>query len=326
MIRHVSVAICLATAILSARNQELVQRDVYLMGTRARLSTYAGSRDVGLVTLESALRVLEDAEQELSTWRRDSSVSALNHQRIGRPWRAAPGLCRMFADVYRWQSSTGGAFDPSIGRLLDAWDTHGEGRVPTRAELSAARRSSGLGLLAFDESSCTLTRVGDVAIDVGAFGKGEALDRVAAALGHTPWMVDLGGQISVGAPQADGTSWSMAIAHPLDRSRSVVRVRLSEGSLSTSAGSERDLQVNGTRVGHILDPRTGQPAAFRGSVTVWHRSGLAADALSTALYVMGPDDGLRWAEWHDISACYLIPEHGSIRVAMTQSFKPLVDE
>jgi thiamine biosynthesis lipoprotein len=326
VIRHVAVTVCLAGIVLSAHDDELVQRDVYLMGTRARLSTYAGSRDAGLATLDSALRILEGAEQELSTWRRDSRVSALNRQPIGLAWQAAPALCRMFAEVYRWQASTGGAFDPSIGRLLDAWDIHGEGRLPTRAELSTARRSSGLGLLAFDERLCTLTRVGDMAIDVGAFGKGEALDRVAAMLGRTPWMIDLGGQISAGAPPPGGISWSVAIAHPLDRTRPHFRVRLSEGSLSTSAGSERDLQVNGTRVGHILDPRTGQPAAFRGSVTVWHRSGLAADALSTALYVMGPDEGLRWADAHGISACYLTPDHGSIRVAMTPSFTRLIDE
>ena len=82
-------------------------------------------------------------------------------------------------------------------------------------------------------------------------------------------------------------------------------VRLITGSVATSAGSERDLSVNGTRVGHILDPRTGRPAPFRGSVTVWAERALMADVLSTALYVMGPDEGLRWADAHGIAAIVL---------------------
>ena len=99
---------------------------------------------------------------------------------------------------------------------------------------------------------------------------------------------------------------------------------MATGSLSTSAGSERDLVVNGERVGHIFDPRTGRPATFNGSVTVWHERGLAADALSTALYVMGPEEGLRWARRQGIAACYLIPERGTLRVETTRAFRELV--
>jgi thiamine biosynthesis lipoprotein len=323
--RYVAAAACLASAILSAQIQQLVQRDAYLMGTRASLSTYAGTRDAGLATLERAVRVLEDTEQELSTWRRDSSISVLNRHPIGSPWTADPRLCRMFVGVFAWHTATGGAFDPGVGQILQAWDIHGEGRIPTPEVLQRARASSGLSLLVMDKATCTLTRLGDVIVDVGAFGKGEALDRAAAALGPTPWMIDLGGQVSVGAPMPGGQPWRIAIAHPLHRDRPQMQVRMTEGSLSTSAGSERDLVVNGRRVSHHIDPHTGEPATFGGSVTVWHRSGLSADALSTALYVMGPAAGLGWAEAHDVTACYLIPNGDSVDVVMTRSFKKLID-
>ena len=82
--------------------------------------------------------------------------------------------------------------------------------------------------------------------------------------------------------------------------------------------------VSGTRVGHIFDPRTGRPATFAGSVTVWHERALAADILSTALYVMGPDIGLRWAEGQGLAACYLIPEGASLRMAATAAFRNLL--
>ena len=300
-----------------------VSRDVYLMGTRAQLSTYAVTHDRGLATLESALAVLEGTEEELSTWRESSHISALNRQPVGEPWMADARLCRMFSDVWEWHHATDGAFDPTIGRLLAAWDIHGEGTVPSREAHERARALSGMALLAFDRGRCTLTRRAGVAIDVGAFGKGEALDRAASVLGDGPWMIDLGGQISVGGRVPPEGGWPIAVADPRRRDHVALQVRMATGSLSTSAGSERDLVVNGVRVGHIFDPRTGRPASFNGSVTVWHERGLAADALSTALYVMGPEAGLRWAAARGIAACYLIPERGTLRVETTRAFEDL---
>jgi thiamine biosynthesis lipoprotein len=260
----------------------------------------------------------------LSTWRADSAVSRLNRQPVGTPFHAGAELCRTFADLVEWQQETGGAFDPAIGRLIDAWDIHGDGRVPKAAELAAARRTSGLHLFAFDRPACTITRRADVTLDVGAFGKGEALDRVEPELPDAIWLIDLGGQVSVhGLPAGEG-SWTIDVAHPAQRTSAFLHLRIEEGSLSTSAGSERDLHVNGRRVAHHLDPRTGEPAQFNGSVTVWHRRGIVADILSTALFVMGPDDGLRWAEARGLSACYLVlDEADRVRARMTRAFSRL---
>jgi thiamine biosynthesis lipoprotein len=311
-----AVAALLAAASLPVASDttQLVTRDAYLMGTRVQLATHVTTRAAGLATLESALRILEDTERELSNWRADSELSALNRHPLASPWQATPRMCRVLADVTEWSAATGAAFDPAIGRLLEAWDVHGSGRAPDSVALSRARAASGLALLVFDRRNCTVTRTVDVAVDAGAFGKGEALDRVASTLGPGPWMVDLGGQVSAGGAAPPGGAWPIAIAHP----------RLTGGSISTSAGSERDLDVNGVRVGHILDPRTGTPAPFLGSVTVWHRRGLVADILSTALYVMGPEDGLRWAEDRGVAAAYLIPDAAGVRVLTTRAFSPLI--
>lgn len=324
--KAVALLVMTSCVALAARDgaSERVSREVYLMGTRAQLSTYASTRDMGLAALDTALAVLEDTESELSTWRDSSAMSALNRQPVGKPWYATQRLCRMFADVLEWHRATDGAFDPGIGRLLAAWDIHGEGAIPEREAQTQAQASSGMALLTFDRDRCTLTRGADVAIDVGAFGKGEALDRAAAVLGDGPWMINLGGQISVGGRLPPEGGWAIAIADPRRRDRPALHVRMATGSLSTSAGSERDLDVNGVRVAHHFDPRTGRPVTFNGSVTVWHARGLAADALSTALYVMGPEDGLRWAESRGIAACYLIPEQGTLRVETTRAFRPLM--
>lgn len=300
----------------------LVERNAYLMGTRVRLVTWDSSRVGGLARLERALTTLEETEGELSTWRDDSAIAALNRSPVGTPWPASPGICRLFAALSEWQTSSGGAFDPSIGRLIQVWDVHGEGRIPSTADLAHARASSGFQYLDFDAVHCTVTRRADVVIDVGAFGKGEALDRLEQRLGDQPWMADFGGQVSVhGVPPGRG-GWPVSIAHPLDRQRAYMDVTLRAGSLSTSAGSERDRFVGGRRITHILDPRTGGPVTFGGSVTVWHRRALVADILSTALFVMGPDAGLRWAESRGIAACYLVPDaHDGVSMQATTAFR-----
>jgi thiamine biosynthesis lipoprotein len=302
-------------------NDQLVTRDAYLMGTRVHLAIYAAARTEGIATLDAALRILENTERELSTWREDSDISALNRHPVGEPWRASSSICRVLEDVFAWQVETGGAFDPGIGRLIEAWNIHGEGRLPSPAQVKDAVERAGLARMSFDAARCIVTRRADATIDVGAFGKGEALDRVEAALGPDAWLVDLGGQVTVGGPRPDGQPWSVDIAHPAVRDRPHLHVGLREGSLSTSGGSERDLVVNGTRVGHILDPRTGRPATYTGSVTVWHRSGLAADTLTTALYVMGPEEGLRWAESRGIAAVFLIPEGAEVKTLPTSAWR-----
>ena len=317
----------LAVAPLAAQERQPLTRTVFLMGTEVSLTVLSTGRDAGLGALDRALEVLEAAEAELSTWRPDSAISRLNRQPVGTPWTASRRLCDMFAKADEWQRATGAAFDPAVGALIEAWDIHGSGRVPPAAALAEARARTGWPLFAFDRARCRLTRTAEARIDVGAFGKGEALDRVAAAIGDAlPWMIDLGGQIAVGG-LARGDAWTTALAHPLDRTRPALRLRLPNGSLSTSAGSERDLVVEGRRVGHILDPRTGRPAGFAGSVTVWHPEGLAADALSTALFVMGPERGLAWAAASGVSVCYLVPgDDGALDVLMSPGFRPLLSE
>jgi FAD:protein FMN transferase len=324
--RALALTVVLAAASSTLNSQapasdlELVTRDAYLMGTRAHLATYADRRSDGVAILDLALRVLESTEAELSTWRQDSAIATLNRQPLGQAWQAPDSTCRVLDSVFRWQRETTGTFDPGIGRLIEAWQIHGNGRVPSPADLKEAASRSGLSLLSFNRQRCTVTRRGDATIDVGAFGKGEALDRVDAALGPGAWLLDLGGQVTVGGPRPDGSPWTIDVAHPAARHRAYLQVSMRDGSLSTSGGSERDLAVNGTRIGHHLDPRTGRPAAFMGSVTVWHRSGLAADALTTALYVMGVDEGLRWAESRRIAAVFLVPHGDQVKVVPTAAW------
>jgi thiamine biosynthesis lipoprotein len=311
------------TASVTSGALVLTQRQAYVMGTRVEMSAFGGNRADGAKALEMALASLEATDAELSTWKAHSDVSAINRSPIGQPMILQPRLCRLFVELNEWHAATGGTFDPGIGALTDAWGVHGGGRTPTDHELQTARTRSGLRLFDFEGRRCTVARHAEATIDVGAFGKGEALDRAAAVLNVSPWMIDLGGQVSVNGVPPGRAAWAVHIADPRDRGRSVMAVKLRSGSLSTSAGSERDHRIQGGRIGHILDPRTGAPAPYDGSVLVWHERGLVADILSTALYVMGPREGATWAESRGIAAAYLIPAPGGIRTVTTAAFARL---
>jgi len=291
-----------------------VERTVYLMGTRTSLVASAADRPTALSRLERMLRVLEETEAELSTWRVESVLSALNRQPVQAPWHAPEALCRVFKHLAAWHDETDGAFDPAIGALVDAWGLGEGGRRPTLDELAAARARSGLAGVAFEPDRCLVTRLRDVGFDSGGFGKGEALDRVArdqAARSGGAWMVDLGGQIAANAAE-DSDAWSVAIAHPARRTEPVLTLRLATGSLATSGGSERDGRVGNQRIGHVLDPCSRLSVSRPASVIVWRRHALAADIVSTALYVMGVEQGLRWAETRRIAAALLVPAQVSV--------------
>ena len=297
------------------------------MGTRASLQTYTPDRQTGLNQIERFLRILEDTERELSTWQADSLISRLNTQPVGQPFSLNAPLCGLFSQLRTWNDRTGGAFDPAVGTLAVAWGLHTGGRQPTARELQAALETTGFRHLSLDAEACLVVRNRATLIDVGAFGKGDALDRVwnyAVDAGVDGWMIDLGGQIMVRGAGPDGEAWSIDLAGPLNRAKPALTLVLRDGSLATSGGSERDLGTGDARIGHILNPETGQPVRADYTVTVWHREALVADILSTALYVMGVDEGLVWAETHGIAATFLMPDDaGRVEVRASSVFEEM---
>ena len=302
-----------------------VERTVFLMGTAATLVAEAPDRAAGLAQLERMVRVIEATEAELSTWRDDSVLSRLNRQPLGAPRPVPPSVCGLLGRLAAWRQDTGGAFDPAVGRLVEAWGLREAGRRPVPAALAAARARTGLQHLTVDSEACTVARRADVTLDAGGFGKGEALDRVRAAERGREgvWRIDFGGQMAVSGEASDGP-WTVGVAHPARRDRAVLELALAAGSIATSGGSERDLVLqDGSRIGHVIDPRNGRPVIRSASVTVWHESAFVADVLSTALYVMGPDQGIAWAAARGLAACFIAFDRdaGAVAFRATPAFE-----
>jgi len=276
----------------------VVERTVYAMGTLLRLELTGHDRWCALAASEAVVAEVGRLERLLSSWEGESEVGRLNNSPPGRGWPIA-GELRSLLEEARWYVVlTGGAFDPGVGALVAVWDMRGGGRVPSAPELAAALGASGLQRLGRDSAAGTVTRPSaHWSLDTGGFGKGVALRSAAAVLrshGVQRALLDFGGQLLVVGPARE-----VAVAHAGRRTEALPwRLRVGGGSVSTTSSSERFVAVAGARLGHVLDPRIGRPVPAWGSVTVVAADAVAADAVSTGLFVLGPDSALSWAAAH----------------------------
>lgn len=283
--------------------QVWVERNAYLMGTLLRLRVAAASRADAVRATEEAIRSVEGLEAVLSSWRKEAELSRANRAPVGRPFPLSDELGRLLVRASRWAAEMDGAFDPAVGALIDAWDLRGEGRRPSPEALERARMATGARGVELAPDGTTLTRRSEEAwIDAGAFGKGAALERAESALrarGVERALLDFGGQILAfgwGPGEAPDEGWTVAVADPREREPTGIELRIRGRSVATTSAWERTVDLDGEAAGHVLDPRTGRPVAPWGSVTVVAADPLAADALATGLFVLGPAAALEWSE------------------------------
>lgn len=300
---------------------ESVTRQLRAMGTRLEVVVEAPDRATAISASEAAVRAVADAEERLSTWRTDSEVGRLNRAPVGSRIELSTELARDLRQAAACWHRTDGSFHPGLAALVRAWDLRGTGRRPTATELAAALQATRMELFELDGRFAKRLAEG-FGIEEGGFGKGVALRDAAAgalAAGASCVAVDLGGQLHLAG---DCEARTIAIAHPDARDRAVATLPLTSGSVATSGNSERAIVVDGRRYGHLLDPRTGFPAADFGAVTAVARDPVEADCLATGLFVFGPEAGLRWAEAHDgVEAIFVVRGAGEPQLRMTEGLR-----
>lgn len=285
------------------------QREVLAMGTRLSMRIESPSQEQSAVASEAAFAECNRIESATSTWKADSAFTRLNQ--VGGQ---AFSLNREWLDLLRlakgWSRRTGGAFDPVLARLLAAHGVREGGHLPSSAELAGARAASGAKHLFLNFRDMAVRLENGAGIEEGGFVKGYALDRMEERLrqaGISSGLLDFGGQLLAFGPAVE-----VSIADPKDRNYPRFSLALKDASLASSGLSEHGH--------HIVDPRSGLLCEDWGSVSVIAASAFDADCLSTALYVMGPDEGLAWAKRHAVAALFLL-NHGQVR--MSPVFKAL---
>ena len=258
-----------------------------------------GSTTPGAVELATrALDLVDRLEAQLTVYSEDSEVSRLNRTAHLGPVAVEPGLFGLLEQATELSRSTGGAYDVTSGALSEAWGfVRGPKRVPSPEALAEARSRTGWRHLRLDRGARAATfDVEGLRINLGSIGKGYAIDRAADVIrGHwlpTSALVH-GGQSSLFAlgspPGRFGGRWEIALRNPFAPENPLGVLRLRNRALGTSGAAFQRFEVDGRSYGHILDPRLGVPADGPASVTVLAPTSAEADALSSALFLLGAE-------------------------------------
>lgn len=287
----------------------------YLMGTLCEVTLADAAAEAGWV--DAAFAEIARLEDLFSLYKPESELSRLNRAPVGTAVRPSPELLDLARTADGFRARTGGAFDATLEPALALFRRG----TWTDAEWTAALGQVGADGWAIDATSGTLTRRREGAgLNFDGIAKGRALDAAADALrrgGARTFQINFGGQVLAAGDKA----WPIQLARP-GGGAPLATIALSSGSLSTSAQSERFVERDGRRWGHIIDPRNGSPVQWAGSVTVLASDGTTADALSTALLVMGPAEGLRWIDEHfdEASALFAEPAERGWRLLPSRRF------
>ena len=255
--------------------------------------------DVATAWGVEALDLIEAIEDQITIYRPTSELSVLN-RRAASGWQpVSPELFQLLILARDLHERTAGGFDVTSGPLVKAWGfVERRGRTPSPADLAAARSCCGMDKLEFDEAKRRIRfQKPGVEINLGGIGKGWAIDQAIDLIGRGGGVNVLlhGGQSSVrargtqGVPAATTTpGWPVGLRHPLRPRERLGQIMLDNQALGTSGSGTQFFIERGRKLGHILDPRSGQPAKGVLSATVLAPTAAEADALATAAYVLGP--------------------------------------
>jgi thiamine biosynthesis lipoprotein len=266
---------------------------------------------------------LAEIDQLLSTYKPDSELSRWNRDGGTKFRKISRELFDNLEIATEVSRRTGGAYDVTVGPLVNLWGFGPEARpetVPSEQAITKAKRRTGFDRLAFKRQGKEFWAnklSAEISVDLSSVAKGYAVDEIAALLDRakTPgYMVEIGGEVRVRGPAPEGQKgWRLGIERPLPGARQLYRVvELKSGSLATS-GTYRNFFVrNGQRFSHTIDPRTGRPIRHRlVSVSVVMGDCAAADAWATAFMVTGAEEGMKLAQKYGIAALFLSAPEGA---------------
>jgi thiamine biosynthesis lipoprotein len=282
------------------RSPHLVKRHRLLMGTLVEISVIGRDEDKAEAAIQDAFDEMGRIEGLMSRRIPESEVSRINKLAGVRPVKVSAEVLKVIRRAEEISKASGGYFDISIGALLDLWGFELDGgRLPGKDEVDEALRSVDYRGVHLDETASTVQlRKKGMRIDLGGIAKGYAVDRafeVLTSRGYGNLIVNAGGDMRVGGRKPNGP-WVIGIQDPRDHSRILATLDASDICVATSGDYERYFTENGIRYHHLLDPFTGFPARGCRSVTILAKDALSADALATAVFVMGPKNGLRLIE------------------------------
>ncbi len=303
------------------------------MGTTFSVQLTENVQRVDTADLQKAIEdKLEHVENLMSTYRPESAISRFN-QSTTTDWLAVPHeFCTSIEAALAISALTDGAFDITVGPVVNLWGFGPGGKpaqVPTEQQIAAVTAATGYEHLRTDcPNSAIRKNVPGMVLDMSAYGKGYAADRIADLLDERKfeaYLVEIGGELRLRGHNAKGKLWAIAIESPfagIPGPHTIVP--LTDAAVATSGDYRNYFESKGTRYSHTIDPATGKPVTHSlASVTVLAEEGGRADALATAILVMGSEQGMRFALDEDLAALFLIRREAGVEERSTPAFDRL---
>jgi thiamine biosynthesis lipoprotein len=285
------------------------------MGTTFRLVLYARDAAQAKAAADAAFARVAELDRALSDYNADSELMALcAHAGEPAPVPIGGDLFRVLTAAQDWARRSGGAFDPTVGPVVRLWRRARRiGERPDAETLVGARRLVGYTKLTLDPRARTARLAEDgMLLDLGGIAKGYAADEVQVVLrrrGIERALVAAGGDLVASDAPPGRRGWTIAIALPpalADPAQKPIELR--QAAVSTSGDAEQFVVLDGVRYSHIVDPRTGLGLTGRSAVAVLAPHGATADALATAVSVLGPERGLDLVETEKGAAAWMAQE------------------
>lgn len=305
------------------------------MGTYWAVSLIDPQRRDPLALRRDLTACLDRIIAAMSHWDARSDLSRFNAA-PAESWVAVPAdLLTVVACALDVAAASAGAYDPTLGPLVDLWGfgPAGPSAPPTADAIAAAQARCGWERLRIDPDQGRLWQPGGLHLDLSAIAKGFAVDKLACLLrdeGVPSYLVDIGGELRGWGIKPDATPWWVE----LEQARTLAgvaggrrtRLALHGLAIATSGDSRRFIQQEGRRLSHTIDPRTGSPIPDRlAAVTVVHPDCMRADVWATALSVLGPEQGMAVAMREGLAALFLLRGPGGIEERMSPAFAALED-
>lgn len=273
---------------------------------------------------------LDVVDQSMSTYKGQSEISRFNRL----PSNDQQSISAEFAEVLAvsklvWEQS-GGAFDPTVGPLVDLWGfgpVATDDRIPN--EQALAKALAEIGFEHVQSEGRILTKTKPVRLDLSAVAKGYGVDQVAQLLemlALPDYLVEVGGEMRLSGVNPDGNPWRVAVEMPSLMPQVQRVIALHDGAVATSGDYRNYFERDGLRYSHTIDPRTGRPITHSlASVTVLAKTCAEADAWATALMVLGEEQGMALAEKLNLAVYMLVADGADYSVQSSSEFTRLVN-
>jgi len=301
------------------------------MGTTWKVKFVHDKNSPGLQELQNGIQTqLDTVDAQMSTWKSDSDLSRFNNAPAGT-WQTLPSeLFAVLEKSLNLAKETNGAYDPTVGPLVNLWG-FGPGlktrTAPDASSLANARALVGWHRIELDVAQHRALQPGGSYVDLSSIAPGFAVDQISRyleSLGLQHFLVEHGGELRARGHRPGNSGWRVGIEQPdTDTDAGMAMVIVLDNRASGSSGDYRKFyELDGKRYSHHIDPRTGAPVTHAlASVTVIADDCMTADSTAAALSILGPQEGLEYAQRHHVAALFLVRNVNGFTQSMTPEFR-----